>query len=100
MKQEQKRTTKLSTEKKSSNATLGNVSESAVRDAISKILDVGARMLTTGISCEISEWDLPKTTPMKAKRKIVKEAERWNKVNRLRAIELKSAYDVLSKHFC
>jgi hypothetical protein len=56
-------------------------------------------MLTTGISGEISEWDLPKTTPKKTKRKIVEEADKWNEINRSRAIELKSAYDVLSKYF-
>ena len=78
---------------------LADVSESAVRDALSKILKVGASMLTTGISGEISEWDLPKTTPKKTKRKIVEEADKWNEINRSRAIELKSAYDVLSKYF-
>jgi hypothetical protein len=56
-------------------------------------------MLTTGISGEISEWNLPKTTPLKTKRKIVQEADKWNYVNRRRAIELKNAYDVLSRHF-
>ena len=81
------------------NSSLGVVSESAVRDALSKILKVGASMVTTGISGDIYEWDLPKTTPKKTKRKIVQEADKWNDVNRLRAIELKSAYDVLSKHF-
>lgn len=81
------------------NSSLGVVSESAVRNALSKILKVGASMVTTGISSEISEWDFPKTTPQKTKRKIVEEAEKWNDTNRMRAIELKSAYDVLSKHF-
>ena len=78
---------------------IGSVSESPVRDALSKILKVGASMLTTGISGDIYEWDLPKTTPKKTKRKIVQEADKWNDINRRRAIELKSAYDVLSKHF-
>lgn len=59
----------------------------------------GANMLTDGISGEISEWDLPKTTPLKTKRKIVQEADKWNGVNRRRAIELKNAYDVLSRYF-
>ncbi len=75
------------------------LADSAVRDALSTLLRVGASMLTTGISDEISEWDLPKTTPLKTKRKIVQEAEKWNDVNRRRAIELKNAYDVLSRHF-
>lgn len=75
------------------------ISESAVSEALSKILKIGVNMLTTGISGEISEWDLPKTTPKKTKRLIVEEADKWNEINRLRAIELKSAYDVLSKHF-
>jgi hypothetical protein len=72
--------------------------DSTTEEALSKILKVAASMLTTGISGEISEWDLPKTTPLKAKRKIVKEADKWNNVNRIRAIELKDAYDVLSRH--
>lgn len=75
------------------------LADSAVRDALSTILRVGASMLTTGISGEISEWDLPKTTPLKTKRKILQEADKWNDVNRRRAIELKNAYDVLSRHF-
>lgn len=75
------------------------LADSAVRDALSTLLRVGASMVTTGISCEISEWDLPKTTPLKTKRKIVQEADKWNDVNRRRAIELKNAYDVLSRHF-
>lgn len=76
---------------------LYHVSESEIQDALSKILKVGANMITTGISSEISEWNLPKTTPKKTKRKIVKEADKWNDINRRRAIELKSAHDVLSK---
>jgi len=75
------------------------LADSAVRDALSTLLRVGASMLTTGISGEISEWNLPKTTPLKTKRKIVQEADKWNDVNRRRAIELKNAYDVLSRHF-
>ena len=75
------------------------LADSAIRDALSKILKVSAGMVTTGISGEISEWDLPKTTPLKTKRKIVQEADKWNDVNRRRAIELKNAYDVLSRHF-
>jgi hypothetical protein len=75
------------------------LADSAIRYALSKILKVSASMITTGISGEISEWDLPKTTPLKTKRKIVQEADKWNDVNRRRAIELKNAYDVLSRHF-
>lgn len=75
------------------------LADSAVRDALSTLLRVGASMLTTGISGQISEWNLPKTTPLKTKRKIVQEADKWNDVNRMRAIELKNAYDVLSRHF-
>jgi len=72
--------------------------DSVTEEALSKILKVAASMLTTGISGEISEWDLPKTTPLKTKRKIVQEADKWNDVNRRRAIELKDAYDVLSRY--
>lgn len=75
------------------------LADSAIRDALSTLLRVGASMLTSGISGEISEWNLPKTTPKKTACKIVQEADKWNDVNRRRAIELKSAYDVLSRHF-
>lgn len=75
------------------------LADSAVRGALSTLLRVEANMLTTGISGEISEWDLPKNTPLKTKRKIVQEADKWNDVNRRRAIELKNAYDVLSRHY-
>lgn len=75
------------------------LADSAVRDALSTLLRVGTSMVTTGISGDISEWDLPKNTPLKTKRKIVQEADKWNDANRRRAIELKNAYDVLSRHF-
>jgi len=75
------------------------LADSAIRDALSTILRVGASLVTTGISGEISEWELPKTTSMKTKRKIVQEANKWNDANRRRAIELKNAYDVLSRNF-
>jgi len=81
------------------NGTKTVLADSAIQDALSTLLRVGASMVTTGISGEISEWKLPKTTPLKAKRKIVQEADKWNDVNRRRAIELKNAYDVLSRHF-
>ncbi len=73
--------------------------DNAVREALSTILRVGANMVMTGISGDISEWGLPKSTPLKAKRKIVEEADKRNDVNRRRAIELKSAYDIISKRF-
>ena len=75
------------------------LADSAIRDALLIILRVAASMVTTGISNEISEWDLPKTTPNKTKLKIVHEADKWNNLNRLKAIELKSAYDLLCRHF-
>ncbi len=65
--------------------------------ALSKILKVAASLAMNGMSGEISEWNLPKTTPLKAKRKIVQEADKWNEINIHRANELKSAYDVLLK---
>jgi hypothetical protein len=71
--------------------------KSTAKEALSTLLKVAASMATTGISGEISEWDLPKTTPLKAKRKIVQEANKWNDINVRRAIELKAVYDVLSK---
>ena len=80
------------------NDELKNEADSAVRDALSTLLRISASMLTTGISSEISEWDLPKTTPKKTKRRIEQEADNWNDVNRRRAIELKNAYDVLRQN--
>ena len=85
---------------KTANGTKPVLADSAIRDALSTLLRVGASMVTTGISGDISEWELPKTTPIKTKRKIVQQADKWNDVNRRRAIELKDAFDVLSRHFC
>jgi hypothetical protein len=78
---------------------LDAVSESAVQDALTTILKVGVRMLTTGISGDMNDWDLPKTTPLKAKRMITAEADKRNEIDRQRAIELKGACDTLAKHF-
>jgi hypothetical protein len=91
--------TKTSTNHENGNDANRLLADSAIRDALSTLLRVGASMLTYGISGEISEWDLPKTTPLKTKRKIVQEADKWNDVNRRRAIELKNAYDILSQHY-
>ena len=74
-----------------------NTEERAIREALYKLLKTGANMLTNGISEDIGEWDLPKTTPISAKRKIIREACRWNDLNRRRAIELKGEYDRQSK---
>ena len=71
--------------------------DKSVREALSTILRIASSMVTTGISGDISEWELPKTTPKKAKLKIIKEADKWNDENRRRANDLKSAFDVLSK---
>jgi hypothetical protein len=75
------------------------LADSAVREALSTLLRVGASMVLTGMSSEISDWELPKTTPLKTRRKIIQEANKWNDANRERAIELKNAYDVLSRYF-
>lgn len=91
--------TELDNKDLTSNDANNMLADSSVRDALSTVLCVGANMLTTGIRGEISEWDLPKTTPLKTKRKIVQEADKWDDVNRRRAIELKNAYDVLSGHY-
>jgi hypothetical protein len=90
---------KVELKKETANGTKPVLADNAIRDAISTLLRVASSMVTTGISSEISEWDLPKTTPLKTKRKIVQEADKWNDSNRRRAIELKNAYDVLSLHF-
>lgn len=71
----------------------------AVSDAISKIIKVSASLVSQRISPFIEDWDLPKTTTKKVKRKIVTECEKWNEVDRKMAIELKDAYDVLARHF-
>lgn len=67
------------------------------KDALSLLLRVGADMLTTGISGDISEWDLPKNTSEKTKRKIIQAADKWNNANRLRSIDLKKVYDEFNK---
>ena len=69
-------------------------------EALSTILRVAVAMVSNGMSGDLSEWDLPKSTPMKVKRKIVNEADKWHDVNVSRAVELKQAYDLLkiSKH--
>lgn len=69
---------------------------SETEQALTTILKVGAQMLITGPSGDIDEWKLPKSTPITVKRKIVEEMDKWNEVQRLRAIELKKAYDVLA----
>jgi hypothetical protein len=89
---------KLKTKHNMENKTSNETETANDANSLSTLLRVGASMVTTGISGEISEWDLPKTTPQKTKRKIVQEADKWNDVNRRRAIELKNAYDVLSRH--
>lgn len=69
------------------------------RKAISIILKIAVEMVMYRISEDISAWGLSVDTPKKTKRKIVREAERWNEINRHRAIALKSAYDTLIKYF-
>jgi hypothetical protein len=75
------------------------LADSAVREALSKIMKVSASLVSHRISPFIEDWDLPKTTTQKVKRKIVHECEKWNEVDRKRAIELKDAYDFLLRHF-
>ena len=74
------------------------LADSAVLDALSTLLRISASMVTTGMSGEISEWDLPKTTPLKTKRKILIAAAKWNDIDIRRAICLKNAHQVLSRH--
>jgi hypothetical protein len=81
------------------NGTKPVLADSAVRDALSKIMKVSASLVSQRISPFIEDWDLPKTTTKKVKRKIVTECDKWNEVDRKRAIELKDAYDVLIRHF-
>ena len=71
------------------------LADSAVSNAISKIIKVSASLVSQRISPFIEDWDLPKTTTKKVKRRIVSECEKWNEMDRKMAIELKDAYDVL-----
>ena len=75
------------------------LADSAIRDALSKIMKVSASLVSHRISPFIEDWDLPKTTTKKVKIKIVTECDKWNEVDRKKAIELKDAYDVLIRHF-
>lgn len=55
-----------------------------------------AASLVRNQACEYAEdLNLPKTTPITAIRKFEHEARVWNDTNRLRAIELKRAYDLM-----
>ena len=73
-------------------------SEKVLRDAARTLLKVAASMLKDGISGDIEDWNLPKTTPKKTLRKIVEAADEWNNVNRERSIELKHVYDILQQY--
>jgi len=73
------------------------MSKAQIQESLSIILKIAADMVKCGISEDISDWHLPKTTPTKTKRKIIFEANKWNEINKQRAIKLKSAFDVLSK---
>jgi hypothetical protein len=75
------------------------LADSTLREALSKIMEVSASLVSHRVSPFIIDWDIPKTTTQKVKRKIVHECEKWNEVDRKRAIELKDAYDVLLRHF-
>ena len=68
------------------------------KKALNKILEIASGMLMHGINEEPEEWNLPKTTPKKAKLEIQREAEIYNELNRLRAIQLKEVHDTLSKY--
>lgn len=67
------------------------------KQALTTILKIGSDMLMNQISGDMTEWDLPKTTPKSVKKKIIKQVDGWNEINRIRAIELKKAYDILKQ---
>lgn len=67
--------------------------------ALTTILQVAANLVKNDISPFIEDWQLPKTTPLKAKMKIVEEAEKRNEMSRDRALKLKESYDVLKNCF-
>ena len=81
-------------------APIANVrlADSATQNAISTILQVAASLLINRMSEDISEWNLPKSTSLKTKRKILDEVDKWNELDRKRAIQLRTAWDAL-RHF-
>ena len=68
-------------------------------ERISEAQDIVVKVAASLVRQQASEYaedlDLPKTTPITAIRKFETEAQNWNDRNRLRAIELKRAYDLL-----
>lgn len=64
-------------------------------EARNVIVKVAASLVRQQASEYAEDLDLPKTTPITAIRKFETEAQNWNDRNRLRAIELKRAYDLL-----
>ena len=72
--------------------------DSEISSALSTILRISASLVKYDISPFIEDWNLPKSTPIKVKRKIIEEAEKINEINRLRAIDLKSSWNILNSH--
>lgn len=66
-----------------------------ISEARDIIVKVAASLVRQQASEYAEDLDLPKTTPITAIRKFETEAQNWNDRNRLRAIELKRAYDLL-----
>ena len=66
-----------------------------VSEAQDIIVKVAASLVRQQVTEYAEDLDLPKTTPVTAIRKFETEAQNWNDRNRLRAIELKRAYDLL-----
>lgn len=71
---------------------------SQVKESLSKLLKIGSSLILNQMSEDISEYNLPKSTPIKTKRIIVTEAKKFNEANRLKAIEIKLVYDIIHKY--
>jgi len=74
------------------------LADSDTQKAMSTILQVAASLLLNRMSEDISEWNLPKSTSLKTQRKILDEVDKWNELDRKRAIQLRSAWDVLRNY--
>jgi hypothetical protein len=73
----------------------GKADGQKLEEAKSIVVKVAANLVRQQ-ACEYAEdLNLPKTTPITAIRKFETEAQNWNDTNRLRAIELKRAYELM-----
>lgn len=77
--------------------TAENFTPKQIKKELSLLLKVASNIAMNRLSDDLEDWDLPKSTPVKVKKKIYDEASHWNEINRLRAIQLKELHHSLSE---